>query len=1153
MKDIKQYFANGTKVVRKEIIADNSGSIMQQEDQEEMITTGKRRRVKIRISSNGFRRTCNVVESKNDLIDKTPSPLNSKLNDKTVQDATPKSCVTNSSLKQGFKKDSKLSTKTNASQRSKTAKNILHDKERLDNKSTLDLDNSDIQHINIQNSRDSSNTEVQSDNDFQEESNAFHVLMNHNKPTQLSPPQQSVTDAKSKEKLDDVKDKRFQHKEKLIELANKKGYSKRKLAEIEEGERIEKIIEKRMSFFKSDKDDTPKRSDNNGLSVKSNKPGNLLDYFSKSPLELTSKDEQCVTTFVVKADVHRADNSDELVNTAVSNEIHLKKTNSSKSKIDVSTISNIHVVKSENLSLLHTTKENKQKREKTWSLRIKLHSPEDNNPSNDSTDDELFSPKSKSKLNMSRKFRKSGNTDEKNNMISLKKNSHNHIKTIMENKEKEMDSANDVVINDKNQDVDSSLEKSSENRQTKEQINNIDETITLNDSDCEIINENVLKRKKPNEKLAPLFIKRRKTDPVIAAAKQLFLHSDMIDIEIKNINCKTNNSSVSKFLYPTISHVTQLKSLENLNPTKSEIKHKFSLKIKNKYLPSIDINDYKFIINHEKLVRIPDTKSEPEKEDLDQVLSEIEEFCSDTRELWKIISTIKNDSAKRSPSRTRNKKSRLFEQNKTVARNEENKLHDCVWTCKYKPMSVQEIVGNEEAAGKLKTWLIGWRASLKTNNDDNSSDEFYSSDCSYSCNNENNQIAVLLGPHGSGKSASVYAIAEELGYSVLEVNASSKRTGKRILKELEEATKSHRVKKHKHKFPLKQVANTSKSKEPKISQNSLILLEDIDLIFEEDEGFVSATYQLALNTKRPIVMTCRDMCPHLNKMAPQQNKIYFQKVNGNRVSALLQLISLAEKGYRLPHNCLMKLLRAGDLRQALLQLQYLLLSGPPTLSEQSMVVNSSLWQDVQYHLYKPVIKLDKKRKTEKKNKNTKKSNTACILDNLADDLDNISLASSLLDTEDTTLSVSEEKSQPNLSLTESVLLYSASRDLNTNIANFLSNQMLYKNSKPNENMQSQSNIILRKQLNRGVDQALSQVTSTCLDRRIMALDYLPTARTICRAEESRFAITNKRGNRFFHYLRSLENVSAVWMKPNILAAACKTLQEKVNKTTALQT
>lgn len=138
---------------------------------------------------------------------------------------------------------------------------------------------------------------------------------------------------------------------------------------------------------------------------------------------------------------------------------------------------------------------------------------------------------------------------------------------------------------------------------------------------------------------------------------------------------------------------------------------------------------------------------------------------------------------------------------------------------------------------------------------------------------------------------------------MLEVNASSRRTGKRILKELEEATKSHRIKKNKHKSSLEQV--TSDNEAPKISENSLILLEDIDLIFEEDEGFVSATYQLALNTKRPIVMTCRDTCPHLSKMAPQQNKIYFQKASGNRVSALLELISLAETGYKLSHDYLM--------------------------------------------------------------------------------------------------------------------------------------------------------------------------------------------------------------------------------------------------------
>lgn len=234
----------------------------------------------------------------------------------------------------------------------------------------------------------------------------------------------------------------------------------------------------------------------------------------------------------------------------------------------------------------------------------------------------------------------------------------------------------------------------------------------------------------------------------------------------------------------------------------------------------------------------------------------------------------------------------------------------------------------------------------------------------------------------------------------------------------------------------------------------------------------------------------------------------------------------------------------GDLRQALLQLQYLLLSGPPTLSEQSTIMKP-LWQDTRNYLYKPAIKLNRKHK--KKGTNTKKANDTayCILNNLADKLDGLSVVSCLIDVKDPALSITEKNTQPNLSLAENVTFYSASRDLNTKIANFIINQILYKNSSANEIVQNQTNIV-RKQLNEGVDLALSHIASLCIDRQIMALDYLPTARTICRAEESRSTANYKRGNRFFHYMHGLK-VPPLLMKPSILAAACRMLQEKVNK------
>lgn len=390
------------------------------------------------------------------------------------------------------------------------------------------------------------------------------------------------------------------------------------------------------------------------------------------------------------------------------------------------------------------------------------------------SDDEIFSPRSKSKFNASSKFRNSISMED-NRVCSKDNNS--QIKTKVRNKEKResidkqkednvQSTTKDAIIINNSRNADTRIKKSDETEQ-----NDQNETIVTitDDSECEIINENILKRK-PNEKLAPLFIKRRKVNPIVAAARRSFLQSDIIDMENKKTDSKTNsNNSIFILPFPTISHVTQLE--DTSDSIRAEIKYKFPTKVEKRYLPSIDINNYKCICNYSKTSKAIEINNEPVKGNFDQILSEIEELCPDVRKMWKTISKIKDDSERRSPSRTKGRKTRTLERKKMLTesiKNEESRSHDCAWTCKYKPMSAEEIIGNEEAAGKLKDWLSGWRASLTKEDDGSSGDEFYSSDCSSSCNNrENNQIAVLLGPHGSGKTASVYAVAEEFGYRLV--------------------------------------------------------------------------------------------------------------------------------------------------------------------------------------------------------------------------------------------------------------------------------------------------------------------------------------------------------------------------------------------------
>ncbi len=91
---------------------------------------------------------------------------------------------------------------------------------------------------------------------------------------------------------------------------------------------------------------------------------------------------------------------------------------------------------------------------------------------------------------------------------------------------------------------------------------------------------------------------------------------------------------------------------------------------------------------------------------------------------------------------------------------------------------------------------------------------------------------LLVGPAGCGKTASVYALAERLGFNVLEVNASSKRNGKSVLSQLHEATQSHTLR-NGHSTSnnfTKFFGQSTPTNEPR-SALSLVLFEDVSSYF----------------------------------------------------------------------------------------------------------------------------------------------------------------------------------------------------------------------------------------------------------------------------------------------------------------------------------
>lgn len=155
---------------------------------------------------------------------------------------------------------------------------------------------------------------------------------------------------------------------------------------------------------------------------------------------------------------------------------------------------------------------------------------------------------------------------------------------------------------------------------------------------------------------------------------------------------------------------------------------------------------------------------------------------------------------------------------------------------------------------------------------------------------------ILSGPHGSGKTAAVYAAAKELDFEIFEINSGSRRSGKDILEKVGDMTRNHLVQHNRVEaiaIDPEEVANDISSgkqgmmtsffkpkantqptkpdtKQPKqeaeketkapskSQKQSLILLEEVDILFEEDKQFWTTLTSLIAQSKRPFIMTCNN-------------------------------------------------------------------------------------------------------------------------------------------------------------------------------------------------------------------------------------------------------------------------------------------------------
>ncbi|MEM3713227.1 MAG: replication factor C large subunit [Thermoproteota archaeon] len=199
------------------------------------------------------------------------------------------------------------------------------------------------------------------------------------------------------------------------------------------------------------------------------------------------------------------------------------------------------------------------------------------------------------------------------------------------------------------------------------------------------------------------------------------------------------------------------------------------------------------------------------------------------------------------------------------------------WVEKYKPKTLDEIVGNDAAKKDFLDWLEKW--------------------------DERGKAALLHGPPGVGKTVLVEVAASTLNYRLIETNASETR---------------------KIEF-LENVIKPAAFSRSLFSSKVLIFFDEIDGLSSEESGTINFLLELIESSRVPIVMAANDpWAPHLYKIRDKVYMIPLHRIRPQSIVKRLRDICRAE-GIRCKQEILTMVAERseGDMRAAIEDLELL--------------------------------------------------------------------------------------------------------------------------------------------------------------------------------------------------------------------------------------